>query len=347
MRGEEVTGEESLHGRTDSQLFAAAAAAVARGDDLDEQLAELLGLAAERLGANAGVVYLLDQDHDELNLTVTLGIEDETAAEAGSIGRATESHDAVADVVRLRKPLPVDDAGRVVALRGSKTALLVPLVVRRDGIEIALGAMGLGFATKLPAAKVLDSAEPIADLAAVAIERALALSLGSERAEWFDRLTHTDPLTGLPNRRTLDRLLELELARAGRQGQPLSIAIFGIDRFTDIVIAGGNSAGDDALRRVAQVLAESVRLVDNIARFSSDEFILVAPGPEVMVVAQRLVKRIATLGPVHGKPLSVSAGLAAYPNEGRTPAELLDAAETALKAAREAGGDRVAAAAAD
>jgi len=336
-----VSGQESLDDRTDAQLFAAAAAAVARGDDLDEQLAELLGLAAERLGATAGAVYLLDQDHDELDLTVTLGVADDVAAEAGSIPHATDSHDAVADAVRMRKPLPIDDAGRVAAFRGCATVLLTPLVVRRDGIEIALGAIGLGFPGTLPGADVLEGVEPIADLTAVAVERSLALSFGSERAEWFDRLAHTDPLTGLPNRRTLDRLLELELARAGRQGQPLSLAMFGIDRFTDLVIAGGNAAGDDALRRVAQVLAESVRLVDNIARFSNDEFILVAPGPDVMVVARRLVKKIAGMGPIHGKPLSVSAGLAAYPNDGRTPEELLAASEKALKAAREAGGDRV------
>jgi diguanylate cyclase (GGDEF)-like protein len=335
-----VTGDTS-HDRSDGQFFAAAAAAVARGDDLDEQLAELLGLATEHLGARAGVVYILDQDLDELELTVTLGVDEEAAAGAESIGRVAESHDAIADVVRLRTPLRVDDAGRVAALRGCKTASIMPLVVRRDGIEIALGAMGLGFAGPLPDEGTLAVAEPIADLSAVAVERAYALALGSERAEWFDRLAHTDPLTGLPNRRTLDRLLELELARAGRQGQALNVAIFSLDRFTDLILAGGNAAGDEALRRVAQVLAESVRLVDNIARFANDEFILVAPGPDVMVVAQRLVKKIAAISPIHGKTLSVSAGVAAYPTDGRTPDELLAAAEKSLKEAREAGGDRV------
>jgi len=338
-----VTGERSLHGRTDAQLFAAAAAAVARGDDLDEQLAELLGLAGEHLAAKAGAIYIMDQDHDELDLAVTFGVEDEATAEAGSIARASESHDALAGVARMRKPLPIDDAAHVPVLTGCKTAHATPLVVRRDGIEIALGVMAIGFTGALPAAELLESTEPIADLAAVAVERALALALGSERAEWFDRLAHTDPLTGLPNRRTLDRLLELELARAGRQGQPLSIAVFGIDRFTDIVMTGGNAAGDDALRRVAQILAESVRLVDNIARFSNDEFILVAPGPDGLIVAERLVKKIAGLSPVHGRSIRVSAGIAGYPLDGRTPEELIATAEKALRAAREAGGDRVAA----
>jgi diguanylate cyclase (GGDEF)-like protein len=175
----------------------------------------------------------------------------------------------------------------------------------------------------------------------VAVERALALSLGSERAEWFDRLAHTDPLTGLANRRTLDRMLELEVARAGRQGVPLSIAIIEIDDFAEIERAGGHSAGDEALRRVAQILAESVRLMDSVARFGNEQFILVAPGPDGLVVAERLVRGIAAMPPVDGRTISVSAGIAGFPLDGRTPDELLAVAEDAMHAARQAGGDRV------
>jgi diguanylate cyclase (GGDEF)-like protein len=323
-------------------MFAAAAAAVARGDDLDDQLAELLGLAAEYLGASVGATYLLDADHDELELTVTYGLGDAAPAEAASaVKSASESHDPLADVVRSRRPLQVDDAGHVAILRTATTALLVPLVVRRDGIEISLGVMGLGFPGPLPAAEALTGAEPLADLAAVAIERALALSLGSERAEWFDRLAHIDQLTGLANRRTLDRILELEVARAGRQGVPLSIAIFEIDRFSEIQKAGGNAASDEALQRVAQTLAETVRLVDTIARYGNEQFVLVAPGPDGLVVSERLVRGIAALPPVEGMAISVSAGMASFPLDGRTPDELIAIAEKAMQSARQAGGDRV------
>ena len=78
-----MSGERPLHDRTDGKLFAAAAAAVARGDDLDDSLAELLGLAAEHLGATSGAVYIVDPDHDELELAVTFGID----AESGSGGQ--------------------------------------------------------------------------------------------------------------------------------------------------------------------------------------------------------------------------------------------------------------------
>ena len=339
--GGHVSGDRPIQARTDRQIFAAAAAAAARGDDLDDQLAELLGLAAEYVGATLGATYLLDADHDKLELAVTYGIEDPASDEAGSVKAASDSHDPLADVVRSRRPLEVDDAGHVAVLRSARTALLLPLVVRRDGIEISLGAMALGFAGPLPTREVQTGAEPLADLAAVAIERALALSLGSERAEWFDRLTQIDHLTGLANRRTLDRIMDLEVARAGRQGVPLSFAIFEIDRFAEIQKAGGNAASDEILRRVAQILAESVRLVDTIARHGNEQFSLVAPGPDGLVVSERLVRGIAALPPVEGTAVSVSAGIATFPLDGRTPEELLGVAEKALQSARQAGGGRL------
>jgi diguanylate cyclase (GGDEF)-like protein len=336
-----VSAEQPLPSRTAGQLFAAAAAAVARGDDLDDSLAELLGLAVEHLGASAGAVYIIDPDQDELELVVTHGIDSETASVAGSIKPIADSHDPLADVTRSRMPLQVDDAAHVTILRACGTALLLPLVVRREGIEISLGVLCLGFGGSLPKPSVAADAEPLADLAAVAVERALALSLGSERAEWFDRLAHTDPLTGLANRRTLDRMLELEVARAGRQGYPLNIAILEIDRFAEIQKSGGNAAADEALRRVAQILAESVRLMDTVARFGNEQFILVAPGPDGLVVAERLVRGIAALPAVDGRAISVSAGIAGFPLDGRTPDELLAVAEKAMHSARQAGGDRV------
>jgi diguanylate cyclase (GGDEF)-like protein len=299
------------------------------------------------VGAVSGAAYIVNPDHDELELAVTFGVDADAVAAAASVKPLSLSHDPLADVTRSRHPLDVGDAAHVTILRGSVTAHLLPLVVRREGIEISLGVLALGFAGALPSHEKLAGAEPIADLAAVSIERALALSLGSERAEWFDRLAHTDPLTGLANRRTLDRMLELEVARAGRQGVPLSIAILQIDRFAEIQKAGGNAAGDEALRRVAQILAESVRLMDTVARYSPDQFILVAPGPDGLVVAERLVLGVSGLAPIDGRELSVSVGIAGFPLDGRTPEELLTIAEKAVAGALEAGGDRVTQAVAD
>ena len=115
-------------------------------------------------------------------------------------------------------------------------------------------------------------------LAALAVDRARLASTAAERSEWFERMAHTDPLTGLANERTVGRILELELARAGRQGSEVSFAMFDVDDFQATNRDSGHEAGDDVLRRVAAVLAESVRLVDTVGRIGGDEFVLVAPG---------------------------------------------------------------------
>jgi diguanylate cyclase (GGDEF)-like protein len=336
-----VPSDRPKNERSDSQLFVAAAAAVARGDDLDDSLAELLGLADEHLGASIGALFIMDVDNDELGLAVCSGVAPDIADDATSVRAVANSHDPLADVARSRKPAAIEDAGHVAILRGAKTAYLLPLVVRRDGIEISLGAMALGFGGALPGPDVLAAAEPLADLAAVAVERALTLSLGSERAEWFDRLAHIDLLTGLANRRTVESLMELEVARAGRQGAEMSVAIFSIDGFDELQKTGGSTASDDVLRRVASVLSESVRLVDTVGRYGEDEFLLLAPGTDGMIAAERLAGAVKSIAPVDGRKVSVSVGLAGFPCDGRTPDELLDVATKAMKRARKAGGGRV------
>jgi diguanylate cyclase (GGDEF)-like protein len=336
-----VPSQRPTERRSDAEHLAASAAAVARSDDLDDALASLLGLACEHLIARSGAIYILDMDRDELNLTASFGVSAEIDASASVVAEIGASTDPLAEVARLRKPVQVQDASGMTVLGGAKSAYLLPLVVRRDGIEVALGTMGLGFDGELPGAEVLATAEPMADLAAVAVERALTLSLGSERAEWFDRLAHIDLLTGLANRRTVESILELEVARAGRQGGALSIAIFSIDHFDEIERQGGNAAVDDVLRRVAQVMSESIRLVDTVGRYGADEFMLLAPGPDGLIVTERQIKGVAALAPVAGQRLTLSAGMASFPMDGRTPDELLEVATRGMSKAREAGGGRV------
>lgn len=337
-----MTTKQPLREHGVGRLFAAAAAAVARGDDLDELLAELLGLAAESVAATRGAVYIADHDRDVLELSVTLGVAEETAEAAGLIESASTSDDTIATAARSRLPVAMAEAATLHVIGGSAAGLVLPLVVRRDGSEVVMGVMVLGFDAKLPDGETTAAAEPLADLAAVAVERAIALSASAEQADWYDRLAYTDLVTGLANRRTVDQMLQLEVARAGRQGAPIGVALFELDRLADILTAAGNAAGDHALKRAAQVLAGGVRLVDTVGRFGDDRFILVAPGPDAMVVVDRLVRAVAALPAVEGYPIAVSAGLAVFPQDGRTPEELLVAAERALSEARGAGGNRAA-----
>ena len=129
-------------------------------------------------------------------------------------------------------------------------------------------------------------------------------------------MAHTDPLTGLANERTVGRSSSSSWPGPDGQGSEVSLAMFDVDDFRATNRDGGNEAGDDVLRQVAAVLAESVRLVDTVGRIGGDEFVLVAPGSAGSVVAQRVLDGIAALPAVGGRVVSVSAGVARFPADG-------------------------------
>jgi diguanylate cyclase (GGDEF)-like protein len=188
-----------------------------------------------------------------------------------------------------------------------------------------------------PGSHEVDTAEEtllvgVADLAAATIAMFRLSSMVAERAEWYERVSHTDALTGLANARTVRRVLELEVARAQRQGSDVSVAVFDVDDFKRLNADAGSRAGDLVLRQVASILAESVRLVDTIGRVGADEFVLVAPGSAGVTVARRIIGGIAKLEPVEGYNVTVSAGVARFPQDGTDPETLLAAARTALAA---------------
>jgi diguanylate cyclase (GGDEF)-like protein len=324
--------------QTDAHIaaLAASADALARGPSLDSALTTILGTAATTVGAKQAAIFLQDPDRPAPDLAASFGI-DAGQIEAWRGGLADPAHPVV-EAARTRTA-----AFDRVADGAAGVNADLPLVVSRDGVESSVGGMTFAW----PSSRPVDVAEraflqAIADLAAVAIERFRLASLITERSDWFERLAHTDPLTGLANQRTLARVLELELARAGRQGGEVSVALFDVDDFVATNEAAGHEAGDDLLRAVAAVVSESVRLVDTVARFGGDEFVLVAPGPAGITVARRVLAGIAALPDVEGRRPSVSAGVARFPADGTSADELIGAAQRALAAARESGPGKLA-----
>jgi diguanylate cyclase (GGDEF)-like protein len=259
---------------------------------------------------------------------LTIGL-DEVAQLAAVTAAADPAH-----------PLTTAARDRVETSAGSTVAY--PLIAARNGIEEALGAVAFSFPNGATATDA-DAAllRLIADIAALAVDRGRLASTISERSEWFERLAHTDPLTGLANARTVSRVLEMELARAARQGTEVAVAIFDIVDFGAINEDAGRDAGDDLLRSVAAILAGSVRLVDTVARSGADEFLLVAPGPDGAIVAQRVVDGVAELPPVGGRAVRIAVGLARFPADGTDANGIMTAAQNALRRSRPAGSDEV------
>jgi len=135
----------------------------------------------------------------------------------------------------------------------------------------------------------------------------------------------TDVLTGLPNRRYLDRQLSQELSRVQRHGGKVSVLVLDMDGFKQINDEFGHQAGDLALKEVAQALRASLRDYDLCARFAGDEFVVVLGECDAMQAEHRrleLQKAVATLSvePVPGRyvPLAVSIGAGTFPDDADT-----------------------------
>ncbi len=316
----------------------AAIAAATGNDGLDAALAGVLAAGADVLQPTMAAVFLSDPDRTDLVLGAAHGM-----SEANAAGLATAVQDPV-HPFRLASSNRAADLERegTMADGSAFVGAYLPLVVTSGGVDVTLGSIGMGW----PAPHVLTASDrgfiaALADVAALAVDRARLSSTAAERSEWFERMAHTDALTGLANERTVVRILELELARAARQGTEVSLALFDVDDFRATNASEGADVGDDVLRRVAAVLAESVRLVDTVGRIGGDEFVVVAPGSAGAVVAQRVLDGAAAMPATAGRLVTVSAGVARFPVDGADSESLIAAAKAALERARSAGAGTV------
>jgi diguanylate cyclase (GGDEF)-like protein len=152
-----------------------------------------------------------------------------------------------------------------------------------------------------------------------------------------------DVVTNLPNRQGFRELLDLELERARRNTTVLSILVGRLDNFAALNDRHGRAVGDDALKRVAHQLEAAKRQIDGIARLGGDEFALILPDTDLhqaLVLAERLRDQVRGDFAAVGLGLTISFGVATYPDHCETAASLLRAADEALHAATQDGGDR-------
>jgi len=156
-----------------------------------------------------------------------------------------------------------------------------------------------------------------------------------------------DPLTGLFNRRFLDDTLERELARAARDGAPLSVVMLDVDHFKGINDTHGHKAGDMALAAVGAMLRSKSRLGDFACRYGGEEFVIIMPDTPLTTALLRAeewrVALLATSVTYKNRTLSMtlSGGVAVFPRHGETADALIQAADLALYAAKLGGRNRV------
>ena len=170
-----------------------------------------------------------------------------------------------------------------------------------------------------------------------------ALALARQRvSESLDELTRAatvDPVTGLFNRRYFEDQIRAEVQRARRQEQDLALLMVDIDDFKRINDTLGHLEGDRALRDVANLLRQGVRIFDLCARYGGEEFAIVMPGATRQVavqVAERIRRGIHHRSLQSATSMTVSVGVG-FLERDQTEEDLIDAADRALMAAKRAG----------
>jgi diguanylate cyclase (GGDEF)-like protein/PAS domain S-box-containing protein len=163
----------------------------------------------------------------------------------------------------------------------------------------------------------------------------------------LERLSNTDALTGVYNRRHLQQQLELEISRVRRYGGSLSLIVFDLDHFKRVNDSFGHLGGDAVLRFVAERVGSSIRDLDVFARYGGEEFCLALPatqGDGAVQLAERLRRMLEREpAPFDGKliPFTVSLGVSEMAPDIHTPAELFERADRALYQSKTSGRNRV------
>ena len=308
--------------------------------DVDRLLRVVLNAAVVSTGARAGLAMVSDgtglfvlaaeQSMEEHGLPVpprvTQGhgvIGTVAGTGVGLRGRLGESGD-------LPPPVAEEpDVGEVLIMplrRGARIVGVLALYDRRDGLPFG--------------AEEEKGLRTLADQAGIAVDN---IRLHKEA----ERLSMTDPLTGLRNFRYLSSELAREIERASRFERPLAVLMLDLDHFKSINDTYGHARGDAVLRELASRVSEQIREVDTLARYGGEEFVIVLPettaeGAGMLADRVCAAVRRQKFTSDGDEPLTVtlSIGAASFPIHGGSAATLMRAADEALYVAKRAGRDR-------
>jgi diguanylate cyclase (GGDEF)-like protein len=322
-----------------------------------EAMLDLVILTLQRtLGGPACAVFLLNRDGTQMELKAGAGV--------GQPGPLDLRLDDQGWSPETGIPLLIDDAARggsgpVTQIQPEcRSILCVPLrTVERVLGMLYLGQRGPDRITE----RQVRLVETIAGRIVFPIDRLLV-------QERLEREASQDPLTGLLNDRRLLLVLSAEVKRSERYHHRLSVIMLDLDRLAQYNDRYGHTQGNRLLITTAQLVKANVREVDTVTRYGGDEFCVVCPETsreDALILAERLCRQLTAAlqaadqppseieapasGPPHPAfagidpipPISLSGGIASYPEDGQTADQLLAAADAAVAAVKRLGGGAV------
>ncbi len=163
----------------------------------------------------------------------------------------------------------------------------------------------------------------------------------------LSELALTDSLTRVANRRALFQRFQEEIDRAERYERPIAVAMVDVDHFKAFNDMEGHVCGDEALKKIAAALSSNVRKTDFLGRYGGEEFVVLMPETKIstaLEISHRLrtaVENTVFQGRAKQAYLTVSLGIAGYPQNGQTPKALIESADQALYEAKQGGRNRI------
>lgn len=305
-------------------------------DDIDTTLQAILRVTEELVPEGHVAVLLLDESDRSLSVRASRGYCEGVQSiriplGKGVTGRCAES----GEVILVNDVKELEDY--IEGVRGAQSEIALPLKV--DGRIIGV----LNAETRTTGAYSEEHLRPLSVVAQQAAVVIRAAQLNDE----MRRLAVTDPLTGLYNRRHFVEKLDEEVRRAARYGEPLALVLIDCDHLKRINDAHGHLSGDRALQALADVMKITLRDTDVLARLGGDEFavlLISADASRALEVTERLRRTMQNLrltsedgGDIH---LTVSAGVAVFPDVGTDVETLMREADTALYRAKDEGRDK-------
>jgi diguanylate cyclase (GGDEF)-like protein len=320
--------------------------ALAQAENREDLYRQLLESSVHLLNAASGSLMMIDPSGENLVIVATKGMNLALAQTLNvRVGTGIAGKVAQSGFPLLISNIEEDPRVNIPNRPRFRTKSFISIPINLRGRTIGV----LNLSDLIQREKFTESdlhlLTALTDHAAAMIERLAAL----ESAAQFEEQAMTDPLTGVYNRRFLDRRLEEELSRSSRQHLEFSLMMLDLDHFKIYNDLCGHLAGDRALAKIAALLKGAAREMDVVTRYGGEEFCILLPGTpakEALLAAERVRQalEIETFAGEELLPLgrlTVSIGLATYPLDSDTPAALIHAADLALYKAKSQGRNRI------
>jgi diguanylate cyclase (GGDEF)-like protein len=303
--------------------------------DRQVMISALLNATTTYLGAPAAVFYVVVAGSERLRPMETVGtvgeVEELAAGTAGLAGTAA----------RLGAPVLWPAGGD-----GAAPSHLEP-EAGAGAMAVPLRSGGHPFGVLAYYGRPVPFDDEDVDALVILLRQAETAIENSFLYEEAVRLSLTDGLTGLWNRRNFDLRLESELSRAVRFSEPFAVVFVELDQMKVVNDRHGHQAGDTVLIELARRLSEAVREVDLVARWGGDEFTLLLPKTGLagaLLLAEKIRAAVADAPfrvDTGALDITISVGVAAYPEHGAAGKDLMAAADAAMYRAKARGRNRV------